>query len=52
VGRDRPTDTTAVGKNTHVRVQRVNQAGVTEVKLWGSYEKVSVRRASTEAGKR
>lgn len=44
--------TTAGGKNTHVRVQRVNQAGVTEVKLWGSYEKVSVRRASTEAGKR
>jgi len=28
--------TTASGKNTHVRVQRV--------KLWGSYEKVSVRR--------
>ena len=36
--------TTAGGKNTHVRVQRVNQPGVTEVKLWGSYEKVSVRR--------
>jgi hypothetical protein len=37
--------TTAGGKNTHVRVQRVNQPGVTEVKLWGSYEKVSVTRA-------
>ena len=37
--------TTAGGKNTHVRVQRVNQPGVTEVKLWRSYEKVSVRRA-------
>ena len=37
--------TTAGGKNTHARVQRVNQPGVTEVKLWGSYEKVSVRRA-------
>jgi hypothetical protein len=33
------------GKNAHVRVQRVNQPGVTEVKLWGSYEKVSVKRA-------
>ena len=37
--------TTAGGKNTNVRVQRLNQPGVTEVKLWGSYEKVSVRRA-------
>jgi hypothetical protein len=44
--------TTAGGKNTHVRVQRVNQPGVTEVKLWGSYEKVSVRRATAEEGKR
>ena len=43
--------TTAGGKNTHVRVQRVNRPGVTEVKLWGSYEKVSVRRASAEEGK-
>jgi hypothetical protein len=38
--------TTAGGKNSHVRVQRVNQPGVTEVKLWGAYEKVSVRRAT------
>ena len=37
--------TTNGGKNAHVRVQRVNQPGVTEVKLWGSYEKVSVKRA-------
>ena len=36
--------TTAGGKNAHVRVQRVNQPGVTEVKLWGAYERVSVRR--------
>jgi len=34
-----------------MRVQRANQPGVTEVKLWGSYEKVSVRRAPEE-GKR
>jgi len=39
-------------KNTHVRVQRVNQPGVTEVELWGSYEKVTViRRPTTEEGK-
>ena len=31
-------------KNSHVRVQRVNQPGVTEVKLWGAYENVSMRR--------
>ncbi len=35
---------TAGGKNAHVRVPRANQPGVTEVKLWGSYEKVSVKR--------
>ena len=34
------------GKNAHVRVQRAKQPGVTETKMWGAYEKVSVRRAS------
>jgi hypothetical protein len=43
---------TGGGKTAHVRVQRVNQPGVTEVRLWGSYEKVSVKRASGEEGKR
>jgi hypothetical protein len=33
------------GKNAHVRVQRVNQPGVTETRMWGAYEKVSVKRA-------
>jgi hypothetical protein len=37
--------TTAGGKNSHVRVQRVDKPGVTETKMWGAYEKVSVRRA-------
>jgi hypothetical protein len=36
--------TTNGGKNAHVRVQRVSQPGVTETKMWGAYEKVSVRR--------
>ena len=36
----------AGGKNTQVRVQRVDQPGVTETRLWGSYEKVSVRRST------
>jgi hypothetical protein len=39
--------------NSHVRVQRVNQPGVTETRLRGSYEKVTViRPATTEEGKR
>ncbi len=45
--------TTAGGKTSHVRVQRVDNPGVTEARLWGSYEKVAVlRRASAEEGKR
>ena len=44
---------TAGGKNTHVRVQRVDKPGVTETRLWGSYEWVTViRRATAEEGKR
>jgi hypothetical protein len=43
----------AGGKNSHVRVQRVDKLGVTETRLWGSYEKVTViRRATAEEGKR
>jgi hypothetical protein len=37
--------TTNAGKNAHVRVQRTNQPGVTETKMWGAYEKVAVRRS-------
>ena len=40
---DRPY-TTAGGKNTTARVQRVDKPGVTEARTWGSYEKVTVRR--------
>jgi hypothetical protein len=38
--------TTAGGKNTHVWVKRVNQPGVTETRMLGSYEKVSLMRAT------
>ena len=44
--------TTAGGRNTTVRVQRVDKPGVTETRLWGAYEKVSVQRASAEEGQR
>ena len=39
--------TTEGGKNSHVRVQRVDNPGVTETRLWGSYEKVTVIRRTT-----
>ena len=42
--------TTAGGKNSHVRVQRVDKPGVTEARLWGSYEKVAVRRGGGAEG--
>src|SRR5262249_42103892 len=45
--------TTAGGKNAHVRVQRADNPGATETRMWGSYEKVMVvRGASAEEGKR
>jgi len=45
--------TTAGGKNSQVRVQRVDKPGVTETRLWASYEKVTViRRATAEEDQR
>jgi hypothetical protein len=45
--------TSAGGKSTSVRVQRVNNPGATETRMWGSYEKITViRRATAEEGKR
>ena len=44
--------TTAGGKNSHGRVQRVDNPGVTETRLWGYYETVMViRRANHREGK-
>jgi hypothetical protein len=37
--------TTAGGKNAHVRLQRVNQPGVTDIRTWSAHEKVSVKQA-------
>jgi hypothetical protein len=43
---------TAGGKSTNVRVQRVDNPGVSEARPWESYEKVTViRRASFKEGK-
>jgi hypothetical protein len=44
--------TTAGGKNAHARLQRVNQPDVTDIPTWGAHEKVSVKRTTTEEGRR
>jgi hypothetical protein len=45
--------TTAGGKTSHIRVQRVDKPGVTETRQWGSYEKITViRRTTAEEGTR
>ena len=42
---------TAVGgKIAHVRVQRVDQPGATDLRTWSAHERVSVKRASAEEG--
>ena len=37
--------TTNVGKDAHARVRKVDQPDVTEIRTWGAYERVSVRRS-------
>jgi hypothetical protein len=37
--------TTAGGKNARVRVQRVGEPAVTDLRTWGAHERVAVRRA-------
>jgi len=32
-------------KNAHVRVRRVDQPDVTDMRLWGAHERIAVRRA-------
>ena len=44
--------TTSGGKNARVRVQRVGEPAVTELRTWGAHERVSVKRATAEEGKR
>jgi hypothetical protein len=40
--------TTAGGKNARVRVQRVGEPTVTELRTWGAHERISVKRASAK----
>jgi hypothetical protein len=43
--------TTAGGKNARVRVQKVGEPTVTELRTWGAHERISVKRASVKEGK-
>jgi hypothetical protein len=43
--------TTAGGKNARVRVQKVGEPTVTELRTWGVHERISVKRASAKEGK-
>jgi hypothetical protein len=48
-------NTTACGKNARVRVQWVGDPAVTELtelRTWGAHERVNVKRASAQEGKR
>jgi len=38
------TYTTAGGKNARVRVQRVGQPALSELRTWGAHERIAVRR--------
>jgi hypothetical protein len=44
--------TTHAGKDARVRVRRVGQPDVTEIRIWRAHERVSVKRARAEEGKR
>jgi hypothetical protein len=44
--------TTVGGKNAGVRVRLIKQPTVTEIRVWGAHELVSVKRADAEEGKR
>jgi hypothetical protein len=44
--------TTNAGKDARVRVRRIGQPDVTEIRIWRAHERVSVKRATAEEGKR
>ena len=44
--------TTNAGKDVRVRVNRVGDLAITEIRTWSAHERISVKRASAEEGKR
>jgi len=43
---------TSGGKNVHARVRRVDQPATAEERTWSAHERISVKRATAEEGKR
>jgi hypothetical protein len=44
--------TTNAGKDARVRVRRIGQPDVTEIRIGRAHERISVKRATAEEGKR
>ena len=44
--------TTAGGKIVHARVQKIDQPASAEVRTWGAFTRISMRRVAAEEGKR
>jgi hypothetical protein len=44
--------TTAGGKDARVRVRWVGKPDGTEIRVWRAHERINVKRATTEEGKR
>jgi hypothetical protein len=44
--------TTAGGRDARVRVQRMGEPGGIEIRIWRAHERVRVKRATAEEGKR
>src|SRR5712692_5291435 len=40
------------GKNVHARVRRMDQPATAEDRTWGAHERIAVKRATAEEGKR
>ena len=40
------------GKALHARLRKVGQPDVTAIRTWGAHERISVKRATSEEGKR
>jgi hypothetical protein len=36
--------TTNAGKDAHIRIKKIGQPDVTEIRIWGEHERVAVRR--------
>jgi len=43
---------TAGGKMAHVGVRRVGRPDVTDIRMWGAHERVGVKRATSQEGRR